>query len=99
MLIGKIVETINTRLAGELFNMSEMVTFLDSTVDDINTRLNTKFPVFSELEAGETEYTHFPDKYIRSVVIPGAIFKFYVMDEEGADAAPKYEEEYRANLF
>ena len=41
----------------------------------------------------------FPDKYIRTVVIPGAAYKFYITDEEGISTATKYEQEYLTNLF
>ena len=99
MRFSNIVETINSRLAGEMLSINEVRPLLDSAIDDINTRLNTCFPVFSELPAESTEYTAIPDKYIRTVVIPGAVFKFYIVDEEGAEAAPKAEEDFRTNLF
>ena len=99
MLLSKIVETVNARLAGEMFAIEDIIPFLVAAVDDINTKLNTKFPVFSDLEVTATEYNYIPDKYIRTVVIPGAVFKFYTMDEEGAYVAPKYEEEFLQNLF
>ena len=47
----------------------------------------------------DLDYTAIPDKYIRTVVIPGAAFKYYITDEEGSYAAPKYEEDYRQGLF
>lgn len=99
MRFNKIIENINARLAGEMLPYAELLPFLDAAVDDVNTRLNTKFPVFSDLDSAAIEYTVIPDKYIRTVIIPGAVFKYYVMDEEGAATAVKYEEEYRTNLF
>ena len=99
MKLSKIVTLINKRLAGEMLMLQEIVTFLDSAVDDVNTRLNTRFPVFSDLEDGVDEYTAIPDKYIRTVLVPGAIHKFYVMDEEGSETAPQYLQEYITNLF
>jgi hypothetical protein len=79
---------------------------MDRVIDDINTRLNTVFPTFTEykednkeLAAELLDYTAIPDKYLRSVVVPGAAYKYYTTDEEGSYAAPKYEEEYRTALF
>lgn len=111
MTIPAIVQSINSQLAGELLSIGELTIFVDKAIDDINTRLNTKFPVLSDviIAAKEDEtlrdangticYTAIPDKYIRSVVIPGAVFKYYTTDEEGAAVAPKYEEEYLKGLF
>lgn len=100
MHIKKLIESINTQLAGELLSVGELKDFIDKAIDDINTRLNTKFPVLSDvLNATTFEYTAIPDKYIRTVVIPGATFKYYITDEEGAAVAPKYEEEYLKGLF
>ena len=90
MHIKKLIESINTQLAGELLSVGELKDFIDKAIDDINTRLNTKFPVLSDvLNATTFEYTAIPDKYIRTVVIPGATFKYYITDEEGAAVAPK----------
>jgi hypothetical protein len=104
MELSIIVKRINRRLAGEMLTYAELEEHLDAVVDEINTRLNSTFPVFSEFNntdypAQYPNYTFFPDKYIRSVVIPGAAAKFYVTDEEGIDTAPKYNEEYTKNLF
>lgn len=100
MQIKILIESINTQLAGELLSIGELKDFVDKAIDDINTRLNTKFPVLSDiLDGTHSEYTAIPDKYIRSVVIPGATFKYYITDEEGAAVAPKYEEEYLKGLF
>jgi hypothetical protein len=94
------LQQINTQLAGELLNIVELATFIDKAIDDVNTRLNTKFPVITDvLQAQKDEYTAIPDKYIRTVIIPGAVFKYYTTDEEGAAVAPKYEEEYLKGLF
>lgn len=99
MQIKTLIESINTQLAGELLSIGELKDFVDKAIDDINTRLNTKFPVLSDVLGKQIEYTAIPDKYIRTVVIPGAAFKFYTTDEEGAAVAPKYEEEYLKGLF
>lgn len=100
MNIGMLVQNINSQLSGEMLNIGELTVFIDKAIDDINTRLNTKFPVLSDvIQARQTDYTVIPDKYIRTVVIPGAVFKYYTTDEEGAAVAPKYEEEYLKGLF
>ena len=103
MLISRLIQNINNQLEDELLNINELCNVIDKAIDDINTRLNTKFPVLSDLLSDKdnlvTEYTAIPDKYIRTVVIPGAVFKFYINDEEGAAVAPKHEEEYLKGLF
>lgn len=106
MLISTLVQNINSQLAGELLSIGELAVFIDKAIDEINTRLNTKFPVLSEViqtsvKNGATsfEYDALPDKYIRTVVVPGAVFKYYTTDEEGAAVAPKYEEEFLKGLF
>lgn len=103
------IQSINTQLAGELLGIGELRDFVDKAIDDINTRLNTKFPVLSDamfkfdengnLVGTNQDYSAIPDKYIRTVVIPGAVFKYYTTDEEGAAVAPKYEEEFLKGLF
>ena len=112
MKYNVIVGLISKHLADEIVSESEMLSYMDRVVDDINTRLNTVFPTFTEFKeaqfdyestAGSTpvelDYTPIPDKYIRSVIIPGAAYKYYTTDEEGSYAAPKYEEDYRLGLF
>lgn len=106
MKISTLVQNINSQLAGELLSIGDLTVFVDKAIDDINTRLNTKFPVLSDVieaskEAGATsfDYSVLPDKYIRTVVVPGAVFKYYTTDEEGAAVAPKYEEEFLKGLF
>lgn len=99
MLIKDIVALVNQKLAGELLTYSELKPHLDSTIDDINTQLNSKYPAFSELDSIVTEYTAFPDKFIRQVVVPGAAWYFYTTDEEGSAAAPQYAQDYQRGLF
>jgi hypothetical protein len=99
MDLSLIVKDINTKLAGEMLSYAELRVFLDSAIDEINARLDANFPVFSELNISTPEYTAIPDKYIRTVVIPCAAFKYFIMDEEGSVTAPKYEEEFNKGLF
>lgn len=112
MKYNLIVGLISKHLADEIVSESEMLSYMDRVIDDINTRLNTVFPTFTEFKetqfdyesiSGSTpldlDYTPIPDKYIRSVIVPGAAYKYYTTDEEGSYAAPKYEEDYRLGLF
>ena len=99
MPIKEIVSRINGKLAGELLNYSELKPYMDSVIDDINTQLNSKYPAFSELEVSATEYTAFPDRYIRQVVIPGAAWYYFVADEEGNPTALQYQADYQKNLW
>jgi hypothetical protein len=106
MKYNVLVGLISKHLADEIVSEGEMLSYMDRVIDDINTRLNTIFPTFTEhkednkeLTADLLDYTAIPDKYLRSVVVPGAAYKYYTTDEEGSYAAPKYEEEYRTALF
>lgn len=111
MKYSTIITLISKHLGDELVSESEMLSYMDRVIDDINARLNTVFPTFTEFKEQqfdyerpesdvlELDYTAIPDKYIRTVVIPGAAFKYYTTDEEGGYSAPKYEEDYRQGLF
>ena len=103
MNLTKLMQLVNAKLAGELFTYPEMEAHLDAAIDDINGKLNSTFPVFSDFTAEAypqyPNYNFFPDKYLRSVVVSGAATKFYAVDEEGALTAPAYIYEFRDNLF
>lgn len=106
MKYNTLISLISKHLADEIVGESEMLSYMDRVIDDINNKLNTTFPTFTEYKessAGITndilDYQVFPDKYQRSVVVPGTAFKYYTTDEEGMYAAPKYEEEYKEGLF
>jgi hypothetical protein len=106
MKYNALVGLISKHLADELVSEAEMLSYMDRVIDDINTRLNTVFPTFTEwkeanadVSAELLDYTAIPDKYLRTVVVPGAAFKFYTTDEEGGYSSPKYEEDYRQGLF
>lgn len=108
MKYNTIISLISKHLADELVSESEMLSYMDRVIDDINTRLNATFPTFTEFKEEqiaadpnitEIDYTAIPDKYIRSVVIPGAAHKYYTTDEEGGYSSPKYEEDYNTGLF
>ena len=104
MHINEIVLRVNKNLAGESLEYHEMEPFLDSVIDDINAKLNSRFPVFSEFSRENfpsfyPNYNFFPETYIRKVVLMGAAYKFYVADEEGLQAAPMMGYDYQQNLF
>jgi hypothetical protein len=103
MELNSIINLINDKLAGESLTYAELQTHLDSTIDDINDRLNATFPAFSEFDSATytqyPNYNFFPERYIRTVVVAGAAFKFYITDEEGAPSAPAYELDYQNALF
>lgn len=98
MKVQDIVAGVNAKLAGETLTYTQMRLFLDEVIDDINAALSANFPTFDNISSSG-EYTAFPDRYIRSVVITGAAYKFYVTDEEGNQTAPQYQWDYQDRLF
>lgn len=104
MKIDDIVKGVNTELAGELLAYNDIVLFLDEVIDDINNALDSTYPTFSEFTYTDypehyPNYDFFPDRYIRSVVIKGCAYKYFVMDEEGIQTAQQYGYNYQDNLF
>ena len=103
MEISKICNLVNQSLAGEMLRQNELMLYLDKVIDDINSQLNSNYPTFSEYTSeyfpDYPNYNVFPEKYIRSVVVPGAAYKFYQVDEEGNNTAPLFRQEYQTNLF
>ena len=99
MLIKDIVGRTNRLLDGEQISPDALKLHFDSTIDAINTKLNSMYPVFSELPVGTYEYTAFPDKYIRTVLCVGAAYHYYLMDEEGSPAAQAYGDMFANGLF
>lgn len=99
MLLENIKQIVNTLLAGERHTYNELIVYLDKTIDDINSQLNSTFPAFSELPKGKAEYDYFPDRYIRSVVCVGAAWYYFTTDEEGISTAPQYLQDYDRGLF
>ena len=98
MLISNIVNGVNTKLAGETMTFNQLKLFLSETIDEINRELCATYPSFDDLTESDN-YNYFPDKYIRSVVITGAAYKFYETDEEGIVTATQYHYDYVDNLF
>ena len=104
MKVIDIVKLTNTYLAGEQLVYQKLIPFYDAVIDDINSRLNSTYPSFTEqgfvqLDRDDAVYDFFPDRYVRSVVALGAAHKFYTMDEEGVTYDTTYEQEYERNLF
>lgn len=103
MELAKITQGINDKLAGEMFTYEMLKGFMDDVIDDVNARLNSTFPVFSDFNMQDhpqyPNYNFFPDRYIRQVVIVGAAYRFYITDEEGIDTARTYGYQYEAGLY
>ena len=103
MYLDKLIKLINTKLADELLSPTQLISHMDSVIDDINTQLNSCFPTFSEviLENGTNnpDYNAFPDKYLRSVVVVGSAVKYYEIDEEGNASAQMFKQDYQQQLF
>ena len=98
MKVLDIVAGVNAKLAGETLTYTQMRLFLDEVIDDINAALSADFPTFEGIPSNG-EYTAFPDRFIRSVIITGVAYKFYVTDEEGNQTAPQYQWDYQDRLF
>lgn len=98
MLINDLVKSINNKLAGEMLSYNELRPHLNTVIDDINTQLDARYPTFTDVE-DTGEYTAFPDNYLRTVVVPGAAWYYYVVDEEGSPAAQQFSMDYSRNLF
>lgn len=101
MKVTDIRKLFNLALAGDTLTASEMMSHLDFAIDEINTTLDAEFPLISSVDLSDpsSEYTAFPDKYIRSVVIPGAAWHFYVQDEEGTVTADQYKRSFDTGKF
>jgi hypothetical protein len=98
MFIKDIVALINTNLADEMLSYYDLRPFLDRTIDDINTKLNSTYPTFTE-QGNIDAYNAFPDKYLRSVVALGAAWYYYVADEEGSPTALQLGSDYNNHLL
>lgn len=83
MKIADLVNRVNVKLAGDTLLIQNLRIHFDDVIDDINEALHAKFPTISELPAGATEYTAFPDQYQRTVLVYGAVVKYYAIDDEG----------------
>ena len=96
MLVSQIQTLVNQCLAGEMLSYKQMLLHLNWALDEVNATLNTVFP---EFESDMSEYVAFPDRYIRMVIIPGAVHHFYVVDEEGQTGEHNFHQEFEINKF
>ena len=103
MRVNDLINLTNSLLAGEILNYVELEHHFDAAIDEINATLSTTFPSFSELRlknnAVPTDYSYFPDKYLRTVVAKGAAASFFTEDEEGIQTATTYQQEFQKCLF
>lgn len=96
MTVNEIKKTVNQYLSGEMLTYKQLIAHLNWAVDDMNTQLNAQFPVFTE---DTTEYTAIPDRYIRTVLVAGAVWHFYIVDEEGMSQAVQFQSAYSDGMF
>ena len=97
-----LVAEINKKLNGEMLSFTDLLVHLDKVVGDINDRLHSCFPSFTEAEAlpGYTgDYNFFPEHYITTVVIIGAAYRFYETEEEGENVAVTYYGDFQTGLY
>ena len=99
MLLTQILNQLNKALAGERLTLGQATPYIDYAIDQINSELGAIYPTLSDIGDTQTEYSYFPDQYIRTVVIPCAAWRFYVMDEEGLISAEQYHTDYLDNMF
>lgn len=99
MLLSEMQRLLNKQLAGEMLSLKECASYFDYTIDGINEKLGACYPTVSDIIETLSEYNYFPDKYIRSVVIPGAAWRYYVEDEEGLQTAVQYQVDYENGRF
>ena len=96
MLSTDLQKLINVFLAGEMLSWKQMVPHLNWALDEINSELNTEFPLF---ENDTVTYEAFPDKYVRTVIVPGAVYHFYQVDEEGLTQSTQFKEDFYRGLY
>lgn len=96
MQVTQIQSLINQNLAGEMLSYKQLIVHLNWALDELNATLNTVFPEFT---SDMTEYTAFPDRYIRMCLVPGAVHHFYVVDEEGQTGEYNFLQDFETNKF
>lgn len=99
MTLNMITVLLNEMLAGERHSYAQLKLHLDRTIDDINADLGSCYPAFSEMDPLKAEYDYFPDRYIRTVVLPGAAWYYFTTDEEGISTASQYALDYERGKF
>lgn len=102
MTIYDVQKLFNAMLAGDTLPLRDMQIHLDAAIDAVNQKLNSCYPTFTEMlndEEKENVYDYFPAIYIRTVVVPYAVWNYYVMDEEGLQTAQQYQANALQGLF
>lgn len=103
---------MNNYITTEVLHDVDVIGYMDIVIDDINDRMQTAFPVFSEwplfVEAWNANhpddlldpayYSAIPRNYLRSVVAPGTAVNFFTSDEEGEQVAGKNYFAYERNI-
>lgn len=102
MQVQVIVKELNHMLANETLRFQDTEHLFNRVIEEINSNLNAIYPTMTEFLTQSDitgDYNVFPDRYIRSVLIPGAAFYFYQEDEEGEYVASSFGATYRQNMF
>ena len=98
MTILEMKKSLNSLLAGEMLSFDMMKQHINFAIDEINTVMDTCFPDISSLTT-ESTYTAIPDKYIRSVVLPGAAHHYYMVDDEGTTPEQDFARQFEMGKF
>lgn len=114
MKINTLVDQINRgNIASDYIRVPEIYYYMDKVIDDINDRLQAKYPAFSEYAdfvedwntkypdnpLDRTNYSVLPDKWLRKIMPVGVARYYYMKDEEGEVAASDYFRVYEQELF
>lgn len=95
-----VIDEINADLSSKFPTLSEFTpTIFPDYKEDEYTDPRTGVIDIKKRDMVYSNYDLFPDKYIRSVVIPGAAYKWFSVDEEGASTAPLFQQEYEKARF
>ena len=89
---------LNSLLAGEMLSLDMMKQHLNFAIDEINTAMDTCFPTIDSNSLA-FDYTAIPDKYIRSVVLPGAAHHYYMVDDEGTTPEKDFYQQFELGKF
>jgi len=98
MLIKDIIRLANKKLIDEQYSYAELEPYLDDAIDAINRELNSIYPAFSEAP-GASDYNYFPARYIRTVVVPGAVYHRYLTDDGGVAEATGIYQQFMEGMF
>lgn len=98
MVLLELKKSLNSLLAGEMLTMEMMKQHLNYAIDEVNTVMDTCFPAITSTELTD-EYTAIPDKYIRSVILPGAAHHYYMVDDEGTTPEQDFLRQFEINKF